>query len=418
MHRNKRILYKLATYAAVATLGLTVITGCSNKKGDQEANASGTPVSSATPGSSGNDSSAVTSSAKPNQYLEETILTIDDTAYTLQDLMYIIYMVESEANELAVNAQFMGYDFWEEVDEETGLSGRQLTKDNVIETAKMTHVLYQEALAANMMLSEEDQEYVADEVQYILENTSPEFLTETGFTEDNLKEAVSNYYLASLYYESELEKIEVDEKAIRDEIDYEEYRQSEIEYIYMPTLLYDEEGNEVVLKESQIKDLLTKGNEMLASIKAGKSLEEASEIGKDIEQIEYGTFPTYNDESEMEKSLYDAFNTLKVGEVYDGLIEVEDGYYIIKFLTDESTEEYDTIVEDEVMSQKAQAYSEIYEKLLSKHNATVNEEVWNKITIGNLAFESIDLGFEFEETEGDEPEMEEAEIEGEEQATE
>ena len=400
MVTNKKFMYRVATFAAVATLGMTTLTGCSSNKGNNAGDANNA-TGTTTPGTSTTDVSAT-----PNADLTKTVYTIDGNPVTLQDMMYIIYTTEADANQNAMYATYFGGDFWEEVDEETGLTGRQATKQSALEVAQMVSVLYDEAVKNNLTLTEDDIAYKDEEIESILSSMTPEYLAATGFTKENLDAAITKYYLALQYYQQELDKIDVDEEAIKADYDYEEYRQNEIEYIYMPTILIDDEGNDTYLTAEQIKTMLEKGNEMLASVKSGKTIEEAVEAsGTDIEQIDYGTFAIYaddEDQEEMEESLYKAFNTLKVGDIYDGLVEVEDGYYIIRFLDDNCTEDYDQIIEEQVYYEKEVAYSATYEELAATHEITVNEDVWNNIEIGNLAYEPMDFDFDVETTDDEE----------------
>ena len=81
MVTNKKFMYRVATFAAVATLGMTTLTGCSSNKGNNAGDANNA-TGTTTPGTSTTDVSAT-----PNADLTKTVYTIDGNPVTLQDMM-------------------------------------------------------------------------------------------------------------------------------------------------------------------------------------------------------------------------------------------------------------------------------------------------------------------------------------------
>ena len=65
--------------------------------------------------------------------------------------------------------------------------------------------------------------------------------------------------LANRYEQDIIDTFDIDEEAIKAEFDYEEYRQYDIEYLNISTVVYDEEkGSNVPVSEDDKKLLLIK----------------------------------------------------------------------------------------------------------------------------------------------------------------
>lgn len=346
-------------------------------------------------------------SKEPKSDLEKAILTIDDKEYTLQDIMYILYSVENQATTEAYYTQMFGgdaSDYWDEKDDETGKTVREQVKESVLDTATMIFVMEEKAKEAGYKLTEEELAEVDEEVSNVLSNleSKEEYLTRTGFTKENLKTMITQYNLAYKYYMDQLSAVKVDENTVKETIDPEEYAQVEVEYIFFGTGEVDNSGNYSLYEPEKISEILKKAQAAYDEVKAGADMIKTGEKNYSNEYtVDTGTMPLYKNPEENEESLYNAFKDLKEGDLCAGVIEVTDGYYIIRVINENSTEAYDEAVQEELTNLQVDAYQDEYDTMLTNYKIKTNEDNWSAIEIGNYAFppyeDDADSDFDYDE---------------------
>ena len=70
------------------------------------------------------------------------------------------------------------------------------------------------------------------------------------------------------------------------------------------------------------------------------------------------------------------------GEI-SGIVETEEGYYIIKMVDDSATTSYDEAVTAAIDEAEAARFDEEFEKIKEGYDVKINEEVWDKVVLGN-----------------------------------
>ncbi len=339
---------------------------------------------------------------KPETDLERVILTINDKDYTLQDIMYILYTVEFQTAFDINTSIAMGNsetDYWNEKDDVTGKTIRELTKEQVLDVAEQVIIQEQIAKEKGYQLTEDELDTVESEVQDVLDNLNgnEEYLTRTGFTKEKLTELVKQYDLAYKYFMDQMKKVKVDDASIKKDINPEDYAQVEIEYILFCTGDVDKQGDYSRYEPEMISKILKQAQAAYKEVEEGKDvLEVGDKYYSDEYTVEAGTQPLYKNEEENEESLYNAFKDLKVGELYPGVVETNDGYYIIRLVNDNCTEAYDEIIEEETGYAKEAAYQAEFNKIKANYTIKVNEENWANIQIGNYAVPAVESDFDEE----------------------
>ncbi len=348
-------------------------------------------------------------SSKPKEVkdLEKVILTINDKDYTLQDIMYVLYVVESNAADDINRAIALGEtesDYWLEKDDVTGKTVRELTKESVLDVAENVIIQAQLAEKEGYVLTEDDLDTVDMEVQDVLDYMygQPEYLARTGFTKENLTELVKQFNLAYKYSMDQISKIQVDQSMIDSDIKPEDYAQVEIEYIQFWTGEIDMDGNYNLFEPEKITEILNQAQAAYEEVAEGKDIiTVGDEYYSEDYTVEAGTQPLFNNAEDNEENLYNAFKDLKVGELYPGVIETMDGYYIIRLVNDNCTEAYDQMVEEVARSVKQSTFDDEFDKLKADYNIQINEENWKNIEIGNYAYPKMEIDsdteFEYDE---------------------
>ncbi len=344
---------------------------------------------------------------EPQNDLEKVVLTINDTDYTLQDIMYVLYSVESqtadEINRYIVQGNTES-DYWNEIDDATGKTVRELTKQSILDTAENIIIQAQLAKEQGYELTADELDTVNSEVDLVLDNMegNAEYLTRTGFTKEKLTELVKQYNLAYKYSMDQMDKMEIDEDSVKSDIDPKDYAQVEVEYILFWTGDVDTEGNYNLYEPEKITEILKKAQAAYEEVAKGADMMAVGdEYYSEEYPVEAGTQPLFDNPEQNEESLYNAFKSLKVGELYPGVIETSDGYYIIRLVNDNSTDAYEQMVEEEIRYARSSAYDAEFEKIKADYNIKINEENWASIQIGNYAFPpmgiSSDIEFEYDE---------------------
>ena len=80
-------------------------------------------------------------------------------------------------------------------------------------------------------------------------------------------------------------------------------------------------------------------------------------------------------------------SVLEVGD-HTGVVETDDGYYIIRLTSDDSDTVYETAVEEAVSLAVSEAFYEKYNEIRDGYQVVVNSEVWDGLPFGEITLES------------------------------
>lgn len=296
------------------------------------------------------------------------VLTINDTKIYLNEMMYYIYPVEAEGdyNE-QMSQEYFGISYWD-MEYSEGVTMREQTKEFIIETAIMYEVLYNEAVKEGYTLTEEELAESAENAKAIMKDLPKEQLAITGFTEEILKKVQEKLLLGDKYHAKIMEGISIDEDAIAASIKYEDYKQYDTEYLYVPTI--DEE-------DLSIEEARTILNEALEEIKGGADFE-------DIENpdIMYSELSFVYGDGTIDSNFQDAAIPLSINEITDTVIEAEDGLYIIKMMSNDSRESHEAAIEEAIFMEEDEKFMEVFDELLKSYTTEVNKPIWDTIIMG------------------------------------
>lgn len=315
-----------------------------------------------------------------DQLYERTYLTINDEKYKMHDLSYYIYTVETQYDYLN---QMFGGSYWDMVyDESTGVTVRDMAKEDVIDSSVRYEILYKEAISEGYALTEDEISEVETEVTSLIEEQmTEEVIDKNDFTKDYLTEMIGKTVLVSRYRQEKIDAMDIDDEAIKAGIKYDDYRQYDIEYLYVTTETTDDEGNTAAMSAEDKAAAKAKIDALYQ--KAGTTEDWSTLVSDDDTSSVYRTSDfiesdtTYADD--MEAMIMDLENK-EISEVY----EAEDGYYVIRMLDNNSSESYDTAVEDAITSAEDDAFNEFYATVVEKYNYSVNDGAFKSLTMGSV----------------------------------
>ena len=343
MKKSKRIMSILLVF--LLAMGMTFATGCSKKA----------------------DSTGA------------LVVTVGDDKIYMNEMMYYIYAVESTgASYDQAYQQYYGSSYWD-MEYSEGVTMRDQTKKYVMDTAIMYDILYDKAVADGFKMTDEEKTKNQTNTDAILKAITPEQLKITGFTEDLLMKTQEKLVVGEKYYTKLVDGFDIDDQAITDTIKFEDNKQYDTEYLFIPTTSYDANYKAVALPDDKKKAALDSITAALTKVKAG---EEFSAITAADTTITTDTLNFVYGDTNAETSYQDAAIALENDAYTTNIVETDLGYYIIKMVNNASTETYDKAVKTAISAAEEKAFNAEYEKIKKDYTTTINTNVWDPIVMG------------------------------------
>lgn len=315
-----------------------------------------------------------------DQLYKRTLVTIEGDKYYQEDLAYYIYGIESTYD---YYDQMFGGQYWDMVvDQNTGATTRDMAMEEAINSTLFTEILYRDAASNGYSLTEDEKETVADNVYLLLEGQIPEaVINKNNFTEDYLTNVLSKTTLVNRYRQDIIDELDIDDQGIKAGINFEEYRQYDIEYIFISTETKDLDDKTVPMDEAE-KAIAYERIETMAKI--AKDTEDWSTlIPEEEEQL------TYRERSftEAESPFSDEF-TAQVIELQKGsfstILEDNLGYYYIHLVDNTSTESYDDAVEEAITTAENEGFVEAYSNIEANYDYVINDKSLKRLIMGTI----------------------------------
>ncbi|MDF2610802.1 MAG: putative rane protein [Lachnospiraceae bacterium] len=317
---------------------------------------------------------------------DKLVVTVGDNKIYLSEMMYYIYAMELEGDYYNQMYQAYGTNYWD-MEYTEGIPMRDMIKQYVMDTAILYEILYDKAVAAGETLTAEEETTIKTNAEQVLTELTDEQQIITGLDNDILLELQEKLVLGQKYYEKLVVAYDIDEQAIQDGINYDEYRQCNTEFLFIPTISYDEEYNEVALTEDEKATAYSSMTAALEKVKAG---EEFATVAEGDETLTNSTSNFIYGDTTVESAYQEAAISLENNEIASDIIETESGYYIIKMNNNNSSESYDTAVTNAISEAENDAFAAEYEVIKEDYPTTINTEVWDTIIMGETVIQSAD----------------------------
>ena len=318
---------------------------------------------------------------------KDAIITVGDYGYALEDMMYYIYM-EEETGALydEIYQSIYGASYWDMEDEEkNNMTGQEISKKNVLDAIKKDLVLYQEALKAGYTLKEEDKSAAKDAYDTFLENLSTEQKEKTGMGEALLsyfeKQQVIQHYKDDL-----LEEANFDYDSIAAGVSKEEYREYKYEYF----CIYKEDDEGKPYSRNELDKQLSLLKEVGSKVTADNDMQSL------LTTEEMTTYIEYADDSlvEHDGEGYGTYKKVDIDALIKGMengqvsevVDADYAYYIFRMDDNNSTEAYETRIEELVSKEQNKIYNASYKNAKNNYDITVDEDRWSDVTLGSIIY--------------------------------
>jgi len=320
-----------------------------------------------------------------DQLYKPTLMTIDGKNYNIGDLAYYFYTVESKYD--YYDSFFGGTgQYWDlTINEETGETVRDASKTEATKLALFNEVLYNQAVSEGYSLTDEEKQTIEENVSALLSSQIPPAdIRKNNFTKAYLTDILGKITLADRYRQDRIAELDIDIEEIKKDIDYEEYRQYDIETISISTTKKtDDEGNVVDMTEEDKKAAYDTIKEVYEK---AKTTEDWSTLVPDEE-----TELTYKEKDSFTKSdtrfseeMKEKVMAMNNGDVSE-IIEEENAYYIVRMINNNSSESYDIAVEDALTAAQDEAFSDKFDKeILPKHEYVIIDKALKRYRMGSV----------------------------------
>lgn len=260
----------------------------------------------------------------------------------------------------------LGSDIWDRTFDDVNLESE--VKDTVKNQMVELYVTYLMAKEEDMELSEEEETLLAQAAEEYYNTLSEEEKNTLNVTQDTVYNLYEKMRLTEQYF---------DKKTSEDvpEISDEDARVIHMMYIFLKTGERNVRGEITDYDQETISAKNATANEVLAKVNAGSDflllIHEYSDSDEYEETVGRGV---------LDSAVDDAVFKLAAGE-HSGLIQTEEGIYIVKCVNDYL--ENETLENKRVLEEKYKVdkFQEIYDPFIKKQTMEFNNSVWDKISV-------------------------------------
>lgn len=286
---------------------------------------------------------------------------------------------QQQAQTEAMYQSFMGGQagsIWDDEAEEGKTYGEQAV-EGAAEQIELMYLLKEKAPEYQVEVTEEDQEAIAQAAADFMKANSEEVVEELAVTEEQVKT-----YLELRTYQDRMYKAIIAEADTN--VDEKEAQQSAFTYVLVSTG-EDMEEEEQDKKKEQAQEILDK-------VKADPSAD-MDEIAKEIDETYSDTTGTFStnlaeegEDEDVTASTYPeevltALRTLEDGQVYEELVETDNGFYVLRMdqVFDEDATE--SKKESIIAERKTELYEETTEKWMDEAEIKTEKKVLETLKI-------------------------------------
>lgn len=317
-----------------------------------------------------------------DQLYERTVMTIDGKDYKMSDVGYYFYTVESTYD--YYDQMFGGNGaYWDMVaNDQTGETIRDTAKSEAVENVLYNEILYKQAISEGYTLSDDEKSVIKNDVNTLLTSTfTSSQIAKNKFTEKNLTAALEKIALVKRFREDKIDSFDIDDAAITASVNAADYRQYDIETLFISTQKTDEAGSTVAMTDEEKQAAYDKLNTYYTT---AKTTEDWSTLIPSSESE-----VTYSDTNFVEKSstysedmtkMMVAMNNGDISDIYTA----DNGYYVVRMKNNNSTESYDNAVKSAITKAESDKFDEYYKGIKAEHKYSTNEKALADMTMGSI----------------------------------
>lgn len=256
---------------------------------------------------------------------------------------------------------------WDRVNDDGSTHGES-TKEEILENLQKMYLVRDHAGEYGVDITDQEKEQIKEAAQEFIEGNEETLLTQMGVSQADVEE-----YLELETYYRKAEKPFIADVEI--EVTDSEAAQSSITYSYRSIKNLEDDERETAKEELQELLDTFKQNEDIAGMDMKEAAEELSE------SFTTTTSSFGEDDTTLEDELKEAVEGLADGELYDGIIESDNTYYVVrmdKVLDEEATASKKETIKSE---RQQEAFDELVQGWLDDAKVSVEKKVWKQLNL-------------------------------------
>lgn len=266
-------------------------------------------------------------------------------------------------------------------DYETYATYGETMKDSLLDTLEEMYILKNHADDYDVTLTEEEVEDAEEAAKKFVSDNDAEVLEDIGTTEEDVAELFQLYKYQSKMYAAMVEDVDT-------EVSDDEAKQSALTYVKFALTTSDEEGNAVTMTEEEMEAQNDLAEKVLAKVaeQDDVAVADMDALAKEVSEDLAATTTTYDDEStHIDSEVLLAVAGLEDGELVDEVVMSSDGtaLYVVRFDADLDREATDTEKASIVTTRQQEDYKAELTEWKEAAEISVNEKVWEKITLND-----------------------------------
>lgn len=291
-------------------------------------------------------------------FAENEVFRIGESSCSLAEVMVYLTNMQNQYESI------YGGQIWErKIGEETL---EKKVKDVVL--ARLAQIKTMNLLAQHreIVLTEEESEAVTRAAREYYSSLNETEIAAMGIDENVVEQLYREYALANKVYSRIIE-------GTNPEISDDEARTVTVSQIFIKTYALSGVGEKVPYTEESREAAFDKIKNIQKMLREGESFDELA-----TRYSEDGQLTVSLRKGEMDPAYEDVAFELGNDEV-SGIIETEDGYYIIKCISTLDREQTDQNKEKIMEQHKEEAFSAIYDEFMLTQIRNLNDELWEQV---------------------------------------
>lgn len=332
-----------------------------------------------------------------NKQSRQLVVKINNDKIYLDEAMYYILMYEANFS------MMVGPEQWDEkMGEDDTLS--TMVKDSIMDAIVENQILYVKGLESGIEINEDlETQFKSSALElYGMLEEDDEMLDITGIDETVLYNINKKTYVSNMHKNNIVGGLEFDLESTIAEVKEDDYKQYNTKHLTIGFTGY-EDDNVVELTDAEKEEAKTTMEKALKDVKAGKTFEE---IDAEYEDVILSP-SSFMYDKETDDSYQKVAMELENDEIHEEILETEYGYFIIQMVDNDSKEAYNNAINEAVSIKQQELYQEKYEEVKKDFTITINEDVWDPISVGHTTINLETEAVESQETESEEVESEE-----------
>lgn len=291
-------------------------------------------------------------------FAENEVFRIGESSCGLPEVMVYLTNMQNQYESI------YGGQIWErKIGDETL---EKKVKDVVL--ARLAQIKTMNLLAEQrgVVLTEQEEESVTRAAAEYFGSLNEAEISAMGIDEESIKQLYREYALANKVYGQIIE-------GTNPEISDDEARTVTVSQIFVKTYALGAGGEKVPYTEESRQSAFDKIKNIQKMLRAGESFDELA-----TRYSENGQLTVSLRKGEIDPAYEEVAFELGNGEV-SGIIETEDGYYIIQCISTLDREQTDKNKEKIMEQRKEEAFSAIYDEFVLTQIRNLNDELWEQV---------------------------------------